>query len=137
VRLAEKHPRLREVDTSVIVVSFERMDRVSWLQDRLQLPFTFVLDPERKAYEAFGLGRASFLRSYGYPEVVAFYARALFRGRVPDLHRRQDRRQLGGDFVIDRNGVVVFAHPESGPEDRADVLDLMNEAERAARRPRS
>jgi peroxiredoxin len=137
VRLAEKHPRLREVETSVIVVSFERMDRVSWLQDRRKLPFTFVLDPRRKAYEAFGLGRASLLRTYGYPEVVAFYARALFRGRVPNLHGRQDRRQLGGDFVIDRDGVIVFAHPERGPEDRADVLDLIEAAERAVRRPRS
>jgi len=128
---------LAEAGTAVIVVSFEPVDHVARIDDRLRLPFTFVLDPDRKAYEAFGLGRASLLRTYGYPEVVAFYARALFRGRVPDLHRRQDRRQLGGDFVIDRDGVVVFAHPERGPEDRADVLDLINAAEYAARRPHS
>jgi peroxiredoxin len=137
VRLAEHYPRLRAAGTSVIVVSFDSADRVEQFQDRLRLPFTFALDHERRAYAAFGLGRASLLRTYGYPEVVGFYARALLRGRIPDLHRRQDRRQLGGDFVIDRDGVVFFAHPERGPEDRADVLELIRAAERAARPHRS
>jgi AhpC/TSA antioxidant enzyme len=134
VKLAETEHRLKESNTTVIVASFESMARIAGLQARLQLPFEYVADPQRHAYRAFGLGRASFLRTYAHHEVVAFYARELLRGHVPDLHRRQDRRQLGGDFVIDRKGFVILAHPERGPEDRVDVADLVRTAERAADR---
>lgn len=133
MRLAGSIERLREANASVIAVSFESPDRVVRLKDRLQVPVTFVVDPDRDAYEAFGLSRASWSRTYLHHEVVAFYTRSLLRGHFPDLHRGQDRRQLGGDFVIDPNGIIVLAHPERGPEDRADVAEIVRAAEHDGR----
>ena len=130
--MAQKKDRLRQANAAVIVVSFETRERVAWLQNRLRLPFVIALDPQRGAYRTFGLRRASFLRTYTHPEVVLFYARARLRRHVPDLHRRQDRRQLGGDFVLDRDGVVVLAHPERGPEDRAPIGEILRAVEDAA-----
>jgi hypothetical protein len=43
--------------------------------------------------------------------------------------RGQDRRQLGGDFVIDRHQRVVLAHPERGPEDRIPVGVILKAVE--------
>jgi peroxiredoxin len=118
---------------AVLVISFEKRERVAWLQDRLQLPFLVALDPHRIAYRTFELGRASFMRTYTRPEVVLFYGKALLRRRVPDIHLGQDRRQLGGDFVLDREGSVVLAHPERGPEDRAPVGEILRAIENAPR----
>ncbi|MGH2809226.1 MAG: AhpC/TSA family protein [Actinomycetota bacterium] len=132
VKMAQKKDRFQKADAAVIVVSFESAQRMTWLQKRLGLPFLLALDPQRKAYQAFGLGRASFLRTYTHPDVVLFYARALLSRHVPDLHRGQDRRQLGGDFVLDGDGIVVLAHPERGPEDRASIGELLRAVEGAA-----
>lgn len=113
----------------VVVISFEAKERVARLQDRLCLPFEIALDPHRTAYRTFELGRASFLRTYTHPEVVFFYGKALLQRRVPDVRLGQDRRQLGGDFVLDRDGFVVLAHPERGPEDRASVGEILRAVE--------
>jgi hypothetical protein len=117
----------------VVVISFEAKERAARLQDRLRLPFEIALDPHMTAYRTFGLGRASFLRTYAHPDVVLFYGKALLQRRVPDLRRRQDRRQLGGDFVLDRDGAIVLAHPERGPEDRVPVGEILRAVENAAR----
>ncbi|MGH2751844.1 MAG: AhpC/TSA family protein [Actinomycetota bacterium] len=134
VKMAEQEHRLKQADAAIIVVSFEAKDRVRAFQDRLRLPFVIALDPQRVGYRNFGLGRAGFLRSYTHPDVVLFYAGALLHGRVPSLHRGQDRRQLGGDFVLDGQGVVVLAHPESGPEDRVAIGEILEAVEDAASR---
>jgi hypothetical protein len=131
VKLAEIKNRLE--GAPVVVISFDPEVRAARLRDRLHLPFEIALDPHMTAYRTFGLGRASFLRTYAQPEVVLFYGKALLRGRVPDLHRRQDRRQLGGDFVLDSDGLVVLAHPERGPEDRVPVGEILRAVEKAAR----
>lgn len=128
--MVEKKDHFRRTGAVVVVVSFETKERAARLQKRLDLPFTIALDPRREAYEGFGLGRASFLRTYGHPEVVLFYAKALLQRHVPDLRRAQDRRQLGGDFVLDRHGAVVLAHPEEGPEDRVPVGAILRAVER-------
>lgn len=129
--MAEKKDDLARVGAIVIIVSFETKARTEWLQSRLDLPFIIALDPQKDAYELFGLRRASFLRTYGHPGVLLFYAKALLRGDTPDLRRAQDRRQLGGDFVLDRDGAVILAHPERGPEDRVAVGAILRAVQRA------
>jgi hypothetical protein len=43
-----------------------------------------------------------------------------------------DTLQLGGDFVIDSEGRVHFAHPQESADDRVPVGILVRELERAA-----
>lgn len=118
----------------VLVIGFEEVSRLRELSNRIQSPFRFASDPDRHAYAAFGLGRAGWLRTYLEPGVVAGYARMIVSGELPRLRRRQDRRQLGGDFVFDASGSVVFAHPEEGPEDRASVAAIVEAVGRTTRR---
>lgn len=130
--MAEQKDRFEQARAQVIVVSFDTVERTAALQHRLHLPFVIALDPDRTGYEAFGLGHASLLRTYAHPSVVTFYAKSLLRGRIPSLRHAQDRRQLGGDFVLDRDGVVVLAHPEKGPEDRVAVGSILRAVEDTA-----
>ncbi len=123
--MASKRDAFATKRATVLVVSFERPERVRRLQHRLALPFTFVVDRDCSAYEAFGLGGAPIVRTYLDPRVIWGYVKMIAAGELPDLHRGQDRRQLGGDFVIDAGGAIVFAHPEQGPEDRAPVTALL------------
>jgi hypothetical protein len=130
--MAEHKDRFDAAGASVIAVGFENIRRLAWLKNRIQSPFLFVSDENRDAYRAFSLGRAPWSRTYLHPGVIGGYARMLARGQRPDVHRGQDRRQLGGDVILDARGRVVFSHPERGPEDRAPVATIVSAAETAA-----
>ncbi|MFN2388102.1 MAG: AhpC/TSA family protein, partial [Actinomycetota bacterium] len=98
------------------------------MKHRLESPFAFLGDEERAAYRALDLGRAGLLRTYLHPQVLRPYLGFALHGRFPRLRAQQDRRQLGGDFVLGRDGNVVFSHAERGPEDRAPVGKIVRAA---------
>lgn len=87
------------------------------------LPFFEVwVDPEREAYRAWGLGS----RWLGLlnPGTVRLYARLLLHGRRWRPHQ-WDVTQLGGDAVLDANGVVRLWHAERTPDDRPPIEALI------------
>lgn len=88
-------------------------------------PFPFLCDPERKAYRAFGLERGRW-GMFFRPHVLAHYLRQMLHGwglrrPVPG----EDVLQLGGDFILDRTGRLVFAHRSADPSDRPAVGELL------------
>jgi peroxiredoxin len=90
-------------------------------------PFPFLCDPERQAYRAFGLERGS-KAMFFRPRVLLHYLRQMLRGwriRRPGLG--EDVLQLGGDFILDGNGRVAFAHPSTDPSDRPAMDMLLRE----------
>src|SRR5262245_5943671 len=89
------------------------------------LPFPVVADPERVAYRAFGLERTSWTRML-HPGVVFRYLRLLFRGWRPrQVRKGEDVLQLGGDFVLDGEGRLVYAYRSAEPTDRPPVEALL------------
>jgi hypothetical protein len=71
-----------------------------------------------------GLRRGSWWRVWGLKSVRA-YGRLLRHGRR--LERpSSDTLQLGGDFVVDRDGRLAYAYRSRGPDDRPTVDDLVD-----------
>lgn len=86
--------------------------------------FTILLDHERIAYQAYGLERSR-LRSW-HPRVVWIYIKRWFqRGQFYDSHG-DDTSQLGGDFIVDRKGLLQLVYPSHDPSDRPAIDDLLN-----------
>jgi hypothetical protein len=74
-----------------------------------------LLDEDRALYRAYGL-RSSWWRSLS-PRTLLVYARHLLAGRR--LERSgEDWTQLGGDFVVDRHGMLRLARPSREAADR-------------------
>ena len=82
-------------------------EQAAAFRERLELPFPCFADPERAAYKAFGIPRASLGQLAG-PAVWIRGGRALWRhgGGLPV----GDPRQLHAAFVIDTHGGVRFVH---------------------------
>lgn len=120
-QLAPRYDEIRALHAEVVTVSFgaDYWARM-WLQETGS-PFRFLLDPERRAYHAYGL-QSSVLRSW-MPQNLWYYAKATLQGREK-FGKRGDPHQLGGDFIIDNQGIVRLAHPSSDPTDRPPV-DLL------------
>lgn len=110
-------------DAVVAVVTFTPHEQLVRYRERLRLPFALLSDPDRAAYHAYGLVRGSPWRVYG-PRTWLRYAQLLRRGRR--LERiTEDTLQLGGDFIVGRDGRLAYAYRPTGPDDRPDVADIV------------
>jgi peroxiredoxin len=123
--------RLAEFGGAVVVlITFTRRRNLHGFRRRLGLSYPVLADETRVAYRAYGLGRGSWRQVWGRSTLKA-YGRLLRAGRWPRLPT-EDTRQLGGDFVVDPDGRVVYAYRSAGPDDRPSVDDLVT-AVRASR----
>lgn len=114
---------LKGLNTRVAVISFGTIPGAkAWVQETA-VPFDFFLDPQLKAYQAYGLDR-SLIRSWG-PKVWFTYARLLLSGRRW-RGVQGDSAQLGGDFIVDKNGIICLAYRSHDPTDRPSVSQLLN-----------
>lgn len=131
MKVARRWPRIEEGGGAALAVFFEDPERLrrGVLRD-LELPFPVLLDPERRAYRDWGLGRGSFAAIYLSADAWRPYVTALVRDRRIE-RPGTDLRQLGGDFVVAADGRVVFSHPQTSPSDRPPVGVLVNAMEQA------
>jgi len=84
---------------------------------------TVLIDRERVVYKAYQLERSR-LRAW-HPRVVWIYiTRWLQHGEFYDSHG-DDTSQLGGDFIVDKNGILRLVYPSHDPADRPPVDDLI------------
>jgi peroxiredoxin len=109
--------------THVALISFGNTELAqAWIEET-QASFQFLLDSERKAYQAFNLDY-SMGRSWS-PKVWFEYARLMAKGRRW-RGIQGDSGQLGGDFIVDQGGILRMAYRSHDPTDRPAVDYLLN-----------
>jgi hypothetical protein len=127
VKVLHHRERIDAAGGIVLAIGFDSPER---MLSGLDFPWPVLLDRDRVAYRAYGLGRAPLT------DVVRLgwlpgYLRKLLSGdplKRPGL----DVLQLGGDFVVDRAGSVALAHPSEHFEDREPVGELLRAMEASA-----
>lgn len=90
-----------------------------------------MLDRDRKIYNAYGLER-SFWRSHSL-KTIWVYFKAWLSGKETHSSHGDDTSQLGGDIIIDKNGLLQFIYPSHDPTDRPqvdEILDALKKLER-------
>ena len=113
---------LDELNTRVWIISFGTLPAAqAWLEETCA-PFPVLLDPDRESYRDYGLEH-SLLRSWNL-KTMWRYVQLLIGGRRW-RGIQGDSEQLGGDFIVDRNGVVRLAYPSHDPTDRPAVDELL------------
>ncbi len=119
-RLADFGP-----DAAVVLITFTRPEELVTYRREHDLPFPVVVDAERAAYRRYGLGRTSTARVWS-AGTLRRYAQILRRDGFGTLRRpTEDTRQLGGDFVVDRDGRLAWGFWSEGPDDRPSVDELV------------
>ena len=120
--LLQHGDELEQLDVQVLTISFSAGHWAGGWTQETGSPYPLLLDPERQSYKAYQL-RSSRLRSWG-PNVLWRYAKLLRAGEK--LRPAQgDPHQLGGDFIIDAEGIIRLAHPSADPVDRPAVDTLL------------
>lgn len=121
---------LEKQGAAVVVVSFAEPERLAHYQRIHRWPFILLADPNREAYYHFGLKRLPWYRVFSLP-TLKLYAHLLRRGRKLESYGRDDYFQAGGDFLLDREGRLLFAYHSHDPADRPGVDLLLDELSKA------
>lgn len=119
--------RLDEVGdgTEIVLVTFTDQAHAESYQSSNDVPFPVLIDKDRLAYRAFGLGRGSLWRVWGW-RALRSYIEILRVSGLRGLHRPiEDSRQLGGDFIVDADGTLAWTFYGEGPDDRPSVDELV------------
>jgi peroxiredoxin len=121
-QVVSHHAEIQTLHTNVVTVSFGAPYWAQvWLQET-QSPFPFLVDSERAAYHAYGM-ESSFIRSWS-PSAMWYHVKAVLQNRET-FGKRGDPHQLGGDFIVDRRGIIQMAHPSREPTDRPSVEKIL------------
>jgi hypothetical protein len=125
--LRQHEQQLTDAGVQVCVVTFDAGPLAMAYVRETQLKWPLLVDHERTLYKAYGMQRGSWWNVAG-PASIRVYLKLIGRGRR--LKRPgSDVRQLGGDVLIDPDGIVRIHHVGSGPADRPDVSELMQSVE--------
>jgi hypothetical protein len=126
--VAERYPEFQDLGVGVIAVSMSRPEGVAGYLAERPLPFPLLADPHRGAYGAFGLFRTNWGQLIR-PGVVWRYFKHVLRGaRVRRVPEDEDPLQTGGDFLLDRDRRLLWAHATADPTNRPTVDALLAEA---------
>jgi peroxiredoxin len=120
---------------AIVVISFAEPNRLLPYQEHHRWPFVMLADPGRNAYQAFALKRLSLLQVFS-PSTLKLYFRLLREGMKLENYGRDDYYQAGGDFLIDREGTILFAHRSQNPADRPPVETLLKAIDQTRLRDR-
>ncbi len=128
LRLVQARDEVAKLGADVILVAFHDPDLLmSKMMHDLELPYVLLYDPARQAYAQWGLGQAT-LRSKLTPGLYLAMLRELLKvmtGRERALGDASDPGQLGGDFVVNGAGRIVFVKRMKSFHDRASIGDLL------------
>jgi hypothetical protein len=102
---------------SIVVVSFAEPAKLQRYQESHNWPFVILADPNRIAYQAFALKRLSWFSVFSLSTLWT-YSKLLYKGQKRRYHGKDDIYQSGGDFLIDREGSILFARRGHNPADR-------------------
>jgi peroxiredoxin len=93
----------------------------NWIE-QTRSSFQFLIDPEKKAYRAYGL-ESSLLRSWS-PKIWFAYTRLMLQGwKWRGI--QGDSRQLGGDFIVDQQGIIRMAYRSHDPTERPKIEEII------------
>ena len=121
-QLCQHQEELDKLNTRVWIISFGTLPAAQvWLAETCT-PFRFLLDPDRESYRAYGLER-SLWRSWNLKTMWRYVQLMAAGTRWRGI--QGDSTQLGGDFIVDRNGNVCLAYPSHDPTDRPAVDELL------------
>ena len=129
--IRDQYQSFKDINATVVAITFSSPAEALKLSQELKLPFSLVSDSQKEAYKIFELGSAR-LKDFLSPKVLWKFMGRIITGWLPSLgYSKEDLFQLGGDFVVDAKGEVVFGFKSSSPADRPTIQFLLDQLQKA------
>jgi peroxiredoxin len=108
-QLRDDRERFEQAGAAVVLIGLGSPEQASAFCADRGVRFSCVTSPDRSAHRAYGLRRGSFDQVAG-PRVWLPWVRNQLGEKHQGRFGQGDTAQLPGTFVVDRAGVVRFAH---------------------------
>ena len=135
IRVIQARHEIESLDAAVVFVAHNDPELLTakMLHD-LELPYILLLDRTRAAYARWGLAQAGLrsVLSVGWYWATLKSTLDVWLKHESSLGTAPGRAQLGGDFVVDRAGKLVFVNRLKSFHDRAKITDLIAALQGAA-----
>ena len=125
VEVTDHVEQFRALNCDIIVVVQARPEILKAFLERNPQPVQLISDPDRNLYRQFGLERVSWW-TFFRPKVIVGYLKAWRHGqRIRKPYPGEDVRQLGGDFLLTRDGQILYSYRNPDPTERPTVTELL------------
>lgn len=94
-----------------------------WME-RTKLPLPLMLDSSRKLYLQFGLKR-NLQVAFDLSVFIGYAERLASGGDDRMAYDGDDYTTIGGNFVVNSSGKVVYCYPSKHQYDRPEVEDIL------------
>ena len=109
-----------------MAVTFSPFKDALKIQNELGLPFPIVSNPSKSLYLSLGMGKIHWIDFFSL-KLASEGWKKISKGWWPSFgYDKRDIRQLGGDVIIDRQEKILFQFISKSPEQRPDIVDLIN-----------
>jgi AhpC/TSA antioxidant enzyme len=128
--VAKRVEEFRALGVNIIVITMSTPQTLARFEKERVFPIALFADPTRNSYRAFGLEHTTMMRIIR-PSVIWKYLKLIARGgKVRRVPEGEDALQLGGDFLVARDGRLLWSFRSADPTDRPSVDVLLAEAKR-------
>jgi peroxiredoxin len=125
VTLREDERRFLEAGANVVLIGHGDRQAAEEFRKGKLLSFTFLRDPDRAAYRAYGLARGSLMQVFGPSTALPFLTANLRSETRQRGLKGGDLMQMPGTFVVDGDGVVRLAHRNRHVADSPRNQDIL------------
>lgn len=109
--LVQGRERIEQAGLSVAVINQGTPAATSLFAKEFAPGLLMLCDPQRKAYEAYGLERGNLFQTFLNPKVWSAISRARKKGyQVEPPPAGQDAMQMSGTFIISKNGQILLPY---------------------------
>lgn len=110
----------------VLVVSYGSLEGATFWLDQTGTEFDMLFDEERAVYQAFSLG-SSFAKVMKFKSLLHYSEFMVMNRQFPEVPPQfiDDLFQMGGDFVLDEGGKVIFSYRCKSPVDRPSPAQIL------------
>ena len=123
MQLQQQEAQLRERQIDLLVVTFEQAWRAKGYVEETGFPWPLLLDPDRLLYQAYGMGSGTAKEVMGIHNWWLYLKLMLRGGRI--RRPTDDIYQLGGDVLIDPQGLILLHYVGRGPADRPAIENVL------------
>jgi len=121
--LQQHQEELEKLGARIYIVTFDSEEVAKAYVERNELQWPLLIDEGRVMYSEYGIGKASWWTILN-PLTLWKYVVLTIKGVKPQK-MGSDVKQLGGDVLIDPEGVVRMQHVSEGPHDRPNVDSIL------------
>jgi peroxiredoxin len=124
IKMIQAQDDIAKADVGVILVAFSDPELLmSKMMRDLNVPFLLLVDRSRESYVRWGLFPFSW-KALLRPGLYSGMFKVIFK-RHALMAPTLEPIQMGGDFVVDRAGTLVFVNRMRSLHDRAHVQDML------------